>query len=663
MTLRSRRLSGTAAGRHRAAPLRMVLALGAALVVAALPGAVAPGPVVAAAGDVSMALPTLGMGKSLSFPGGQHQVSLVLPVLPGLAPTALTGTIQLPPHVARGVLEVASGDRLIDRVELPIGAPAPIRLSLAGAPVRNNAVSLTLTSSLLPEPGWCVTDWWGRPLTLADAAAVYSGEEAQPSTVADFLPPVLHRFTMYLPAKPTDTESAAALSLGTAVVARYSGQPVVVDVRGLTGDAQAPDHPPAFLERQVVIAEAAEAGLRLVNPGPSPVLRVSGDRKTLPDQIRLLVSDLSRIAISSGAVAVALPEAPRIAPESVTLSQLGQTQLSATSIGQVRVDFGVDQSRIGRPARDVRARLLGTYTPLPDTMSGSIIVEVNGKYVDGWPVDSGGRIDRWIDIPNDALTRFSTISVSLHQTGLTQGCGLERPVTLTIDPGTEVTSKSAVPPIPGGFDALPQALQPRVQVGMKQPGLADTVRAVTILTGLQRLSVVPMRPEVVPFDTAAKSKSPAVLIAATGEVPRDIALPLDPNNDELTVTETAPDGRTAIVKIDPTTPFGSLQTTYAGGRTVVVATSTNAPGHLDRALGWLNADLDRWQQLHGAALYQAGEREPEFFDPTAALGAPVPGKSAHEISVAHKLVIAGSVVAAVAVLAGVVLLLRRRGNR
>ncbi|QIS09521.1 cellulose biosynthesis cyclic di-GMP-binding regulatory protein BcsB [Nocardia arthritidis] len=637
--------------------------LGAACLIAVLPGTVAPGSATAVSGDVPLALPALGMGKSLTFPGGQHQVSLVLPVLPGLSPTALIGTIQLPPHVARGTIEVASGDRLVDRIELPIGPPSPIRLSLAGAEVKNNAVALTLTSSLLPDPGWCVTDWWGRPLTLADANVVYSGEEIQPTTIADFLPPILHKLTMYLPAKPTEMESNTAMSLSTAIIARYSGQPVVVEVRRVVPDTQIPDHNPGFLERQVVIGESADAGLRLTNIGPAPVLRLTGDRKTLPDQTRLLTSDLTKVAISSGATAVSLPSAPRMAPDSVTLSELGQTQLSSTSIGQVRVDFGADQSRIGRPARDLRVRLLGTYTPLPETMSGSIMVEANGKYVDGWPVDSGGRIDRWIDIPNADLTRFTTISVTMHQTGLTQGCGLERPVTLTIDPDTEITSKAALPPIPGGFDALPQGLQPRVQVGMKDPGFGDTVRAVTILTGLQRLSVVPMRPEVVPFDRAASGGGPALLIAASGGVPSSIKLPLDPENDELTVTETGTGGEKAVVRIDPTVAFGSLQTTWSGGRTVVVASSTNAAGHLDRALDWLNADLDRWQQLHGAALFQAGDRDPEFFDPNAALGLNTNTKAPQEISVARKLVIAGSAVAAVAVLVGVVLLLRRRGTR
>ncbi|MFC9995123.1 hypothetical protein [Nocardia sp. NPDC127526] len=643
--------------RWRSAAVRVL----AACAVTLAPVAVLPAAVTAAPGDVPLSLPALGMGKSLTFPGGQHQVSLVLPILPGLAPTAILGTAQLPPHVARGTIEVSSGGRFVDRIDLPLGAPAPIRLSLAGAQVKQNAVSVTLTSSLVPEPGWCVTDWWGVPLTLADVSVIYSGEEIQPTTVADFLPPVLGKLTVYLPAQPSTVESSAALTLGTAVIARYGRQPVDVEIRQLGADGRAPDHPPRFLERQVVIRESSDAGLRLENPGPEPVLRLSGDAKALPDQTRLLVSDLSKIAVSSGAAAVSLPQAPIVSPDSVTLSELGQTQLSATSIGGVRVEFGVDQSRIGHPVRDVRIRLLGNYTPLPESiMSGAIVVEANGTYIDGWPVDASGTIDRWVSIPDKLLTRFTTVGVTLRQTGVTEGCGLERPVTLTLHPDTEVASRPAAPAIPGGFEALPQALQPQVQVGLHDPGFADTVRAATILTGLQRLSVMPLRPEIVDFGKAVRSSVPAVLVSANGEGLESITLPLDPNNDELTLTANGIQGDSATVRLDPTVPMGSVQTTWSGGRTVVVATSTASSGHLDRALGWLQADLERWQELHGDALFQAGDREPEFFDPDAALGADSGPQPPPSISLARTLTIAGAVVALLAVLAGAMLLMRRR---
>lgn len=623
------------------------------------PSAPAEAPPAPAAGDVSLALSDLGMGSALTFPGQQFERSIALPLLPGMAPTALTGTIQLPPHVARGTLEVHSGTRLLDRVEVPQDPRAPVRLSLAGAEQENNAISVTLTSSLVSEPGTCVTDWLGRPMTLSDAAVGYFGAEAQPSTVAEFLPPVLRQLTVYVPATPSETESAAVLTLTTALIARYHGQPLAVDVRPVQAGAAVPDHAPGLLERQIEIAESPEAGLR-VTAGAQPVLRITGNGSALDDQIRLLTSALTKIAITSGATAVALPQAPQLAPDSTTLLALGETQLSATAIGSVSVDIGIDQTRLGRASRDVRIRLLGNYTPLPSTLSGNITVTAGSRYVDSWPVDASGRIERWIDLPDEVLGRYTTLTVTFHQTGLTHGCGLEQPVTLTIDPDSEVTSASAAPPVPGGFGALPQALLPGFQVGLRTPGFTDTLRAVKILTGLQRLTAVPLRPELVGFDAAARGKQPAVLITATGDLPESIRLPLSQDDDTLTVTD---DSTRAAVRIDPTVPFGSLQTTWSGGRTVVVATSTEAPEHLDRALDWLNADSRRWYRLSGSVLFQTGDREPEFFDPSA-VAPSATGASISSDSVARMLAIAAGVLLVVGVLvAAVVLLMLRRRRR
>ncbi|MGW4247737.1 hypothetical protein [Nocardia sp. NPDC004722] len=614
-------------------------------------------------GDHPIALQSLGLGKSLQFPGREHEVTLTLPLLPGLAPTAITGTVQAPPTLARGSIEARSDQRLLDRVGLPQDPRAPIRISLAGAKLQGAAVSVALTSALLPDAGICPEDWQGQPLTLTDAAVIYSGEEAQPSTVAEFLPPVLNRLTVYTPAQPSTTESSAVLSLTTAVTARYANQPVAVDIRPIASGATPPDHPPAFLERQIVVREAADAGLRLTT-GPAPLLTVSGDAKALPTQMRLLTSDLAKAALGTSATALGLPAAPQLAPETTTLAALGQNRLSATAIGYVRIDFTVDMTRLGRPSRNVRINLYGNHTPLPDTLNGQLAVTVGDRQLAAWPVTSSGHFDGWVDIPNALLTRFTTVSVTLQQAGLTHGCGLEQPVTLTIDPDGAVQSDTATPPVPGGLGAVPQGLLPRVQIGMKTPGFADTVRAAQVLIAVQRLTSVPLRPELVSFDDAVRSTLPAVLIAADGDVPQSITLPLSRSGETLTVYG---DDAELETKIDlrPPLNFGSLQATWTGKRTVVVATSTQSPEHLDRLLTWLVADPDRSFRLSGPTLLQVGDREPELFDPAVNLAAEIAanGSGNSPIPLARRLALGGGVALAAGLLAAVVILLPRRRRR
>ncbi|MFF2557169.1 hypothetical protein ACFVUS_39645 [Nocardia sp. NPDC058058] len=634
-----------------------------ALLTAVFAVTAAPVVVHAEPADRPIALPGLGMGKSLEFPGREHEVTLTLPLLPGLAPTAITGTVQLPPNVGRATLDARSGDKFLDRVTLPPDPRAPVRISLLGAEVENNAVTVTLTSSLVPEPGICVDDWMGRPATLSDATVVYFGEEAQPTTVAEFLPPALQRLTLYVPGNPSTTESAAVLALSTAVTARYTRQPVAVDIRRIDSGTALPDHPPAFLERQIVVREGADAGVRL-SGGPAPVLTVSGDEKSLPIQIRLLTSDLAKAAMASAATAVGLPAAPQLAPDTTTLQELGQGALSATAIGNVRVDFAIDQTRLGRPSKGVRVHLHGNHTPLPSTLNGQLAVTIGNRQIAAWPVESSGAFNQWITIPDDLLARFTTVSVTLQQAGLTHGCGLEQPVTLTIDPDGEVRGEPAQPPVPGGLGSVPQSLLPRVQVGLQTPGFADTVRAAQVLIASQRLTSVPLRPELVSFDDAVRGKLPAVLVAANGAVPESITLPLDRHGETLTVYGDDAYLRTKI-DLAPPIDFGSLQATWSGKRTVLIATSTQSPEHLDRLLNWLVAEPDRSFRMTGPVLLQAGDREPEFFDPAASMKAEAAAAGTGDggIPLARTLALVGGAVLAVGVLAGIVILLRRRRTR
>ncbi|MFE3195391.1 hypothetical protein ACFXHA_40760 [Nocardia sp. NPDC059240] len=666
-TLMSRRWSGRCAATAALAVATLSLPVAmVSLPVGTVPVGFGPGPLPAAnaePGDHPIALQSLGLGKSLQFPGREHEVTLTLPLLPGLAPTAITGTVQLPPTLARGTLEARSDQRLLDRVGLPQDPRAPIRISLAGAKLQGSAVSVALTSALLPEAGICPEDWQGQPLTLTDAAVIYSGEEAQPTTVAEFLPPVLNKLTVYTPATPSTTESAAVLSLTTAVTARYANAPVTVDIRPIASGATPPDHPPAFLERQIVVREDADAGVRLT-AGAAPVVTVSGDAKALPTQMRLLTSDLAKAALGTSATALGLPAAPQLAPETTTLAELGQNRLSATAIGYVRIDFAVDMTRLGRSSKNVRINLYGNHTPLPDTLNGQLAVTVGDRQLAAWPVTSSGHFDQWVDIPNALLTRFTTVSVTLQQAGLTHGCGLEQPVTLTIDPDGVVRSDPATPPVPGGLGAVPQALLPRVQIGLKTPGFADTVRAAQVLIAVQRLTSVPLRPELVSFDDAVRSTLPAVLIAADGDVPQSITLPLSRSGETLTVYG---DDAELETKIDlrPPLNFGSLQATWTGKRVVVVATSTAAPQNLDRLLTWLIADPDRSFRLAGPVLLQVGDRDPELFDPLA--GSPEAEAAAKvtdtEIPLARRIALAGGIALAVGALGAIAILLQRRRSR
>jgi hypothetical protein len=600
-------------------------------------------------------LAAIGGDTDIALYGLQSTQTVSFPVPPGLAPAALDAVVELPPGVTAGTISVTQDNRTVARIDLPPVNQTPVSIPLAGAEVVGNAVTVLLRGQLVPPQGYCLLDT-AIPLRLNNASIAFTGREIAPRTVADFLPPILERLTIYIPAAPSQTESDAALRLTTSVVARYGKQRLDVDVVPLPADPAAPAPPPGPLERQIVIREGPGGGVSLDSAVGVPTLYITGSGNELTNQIRMLTADLSRLAIASKAVAGPLRTSPQLPPDTTTIRDLGQNGVNATAL-KPQVSVALDQTRLGRPVHDVRVQLKGSYTPLPANVGAQVVVSVGGQTVDRWPTDSTGTIDRWVGVPNEMLRRYTNLNVTVDITGDTGPCGRFQPVTLTIDGATAVQSSAANPPLPAGFQALPQALMPRAQVGIGQDAFADTVRAATIVEGLQRLSALPLDTEVVPLQEALASTAPALLIAPDGWTDDRVRLPIAAGaNSTLDVQRLTDDGEATTLQLDPGQQLGSLQTVSDGNRTLLIATSNGAAPQLDSLLDWLDQDRARWSRLSGTAVLAAPDREPVAVDSRTS---PAAGQEP-----AHKetppTVWLGAAAAAVLAVVGLLLLTRRR---
>lgn len=206
------------------------------------PGASAPsGP--------TFSLTTMGTLTPLTFYGDRGTAELTFPVPRGLVPAALTATVELPSDVSSGMVAVTQRDRTISRVPLPPTDVASIVIPLAGVEITDNAVTVSLRTHLLPLEGRCLDT--SDPVRLTDGKVSFSGVETPPSTVAEFLPPILRKLTIAIPAAPARVEADAAIRLATAVTAHYGQQPTAVVVVPLG----APLPPAGPFERQVVIQQ------------------------------------------------------------------------------------------------------------------------------------------------------------------------------------------------------------------------------------------------------------------------------------------------------------------------------------------------------------------------------------------------------------------------
>ena len=567
-----------------------------------------PEPVGALAISPTLPLPDLGAAADLAFYGQIGTASLTFPVPPGLTPASLNVTAELPVNVRSGTVTVSQDDRVISRRDVPAEGPAPVVIPLAGVRVVDNAVTVLLRSYLLPMDGYCLDPT--NPLRLTAATVSFAGVEQPPATVADFLPPVLRKLTIYVGTAPSPAESDAVVQLAAAVAAHYGAQDPQIEVAPLapgTGPLPGTSQP---LERHIVVSEGPENGVSLYQHGAVAALLIAGSASELSNQTRLLTSKVAQYALGSKAVAGPLKSTPQLPGNSTTIRKLGQPGVNATALNP-QVGIVLDQSRLGRAARGMRVHLLGSYTPLPSAIGGQLLVTIAGQTIDRWPADAGGVIDRWVDVPDRLLKRYVNLAVQVNISGNTGRCGEFQPITLTIDGESVVESSSAKPPVPAGFQALPQALMPRVEVGIGSNIYADTVRAVAIMTGLQRLSALPIDTVVVPLQQAIDSAGPAVLISPDKWDHPEIKLPVTaPGTVPMTLDVFDDDRDPTTLTLDPAIMFGSLQYVYDGKRSLLVATSNGAADQLDNLLRWLSADQRRWSDIDGEAILSVSGRDP-----------------------------------------------------
>ncbi|KAA0919287.1 hypothetical protein [Dietzia sp. ANT_WB102] len=598
----------------------------------------------------------IGVSDELSFRDRTDEIMMPIPVPGGLSPRTLIATVQTPVDLERGHLEAWSGGLLLARVELD-GAQVfqRVEVPLDRARVRDKVADLTLRT-VLTSVGQACPDWSERSLELRDSKVVYGGEPEVPGVLADFIPPVLDRLEIYLPDEPSVAESQAAADLSAVAAARFGKRGLEVDV--LPASATRPDTATSFT-RRVEIREGGEPRIDLLK-APVPTVEIVGDAASLSQQARSVSTDLGRLAISDAVTVEAPLPVPRGLITEATLDELGTGSVSVRSAGSVRAGFGVDQTRLAAVTGDVTVDLRGSYSPPPGGRSGLLVVSVGDTILDSWAADDSGVLDRSLTIPAALLGRYTEVSVSLQTAGEGAACGVMQPLTMLISGDTRLRLSDPASPAPRGFESLPQAFMPEVQIATGTSSLADTRRAINLVTELQRLSEVPLRPKWVTVDELISGRAHGVLIASNG-VPEQLTLPLELTGGRALEVVARGEEDPSTLRFYEDIDFASLQVVEDGDRAVLVASTTSGSAELDRTLDWLSDDKDRWGALRGNVVFTAPSRDPLSLSTTEALGLPAE-KSADGGPVRTALIVGSVTLVAGLALGGLVWLATRSGR-
>jgi len=294
----------------------------------------------------TLPLADLGSGTALSFYRGTSSNTLSFPVPDGLVPVTLNTILDFPFNLRSGILTVAQGNRIISRIGVPLTDLAPFVIPLDGVTVVNGSATVTLKLTALPDDGFCLDDF--NAVHLIGGSITYAGIEVAPTTVADFLPPILRKLTIALPSTPSQAESDAAVQLATALAGRYRSQAPQIVLIPLADGASTVGVPSLPMERQIIVKEGPDEGLSLIGAAGVPELLISGHPDKLKNQARLLTDSSLGMAVSRKAIASKLHPRPWLPGDSATLAQLRQPALTSTGPAP-QVSIALDQTLFGHP--------------------------------------------------------------------------------------------------------------------------------------------------------------------------------------------------------------------------------------------------------------------------------------------------------------------------
>ena len=573
---------------------------------------------------LSLSLDDLGSSKSDVFDIGRNVISknMSFQVPQGLVPSEFTADLYLPVKLRYGSIDVTQGSRTLGHFEIPPDVTsARIVLPLKGIQVFGSWANITITATAIPPEGYCFDPDF--PLRYDEGSVSFSGAEVEPDGVAGFLPSVLHQLTIGIPARPSPQESEAAVQLTAEVAYRYGGQIPDIVVVPLPEGATTLGGESKPMERRVVIKEGPDKGISMLNAPGGPSLFISGPAEELTKQVNLLGSDAQAYAFAPKVESAKLPDGMKFLGDTFTLASLNRPEL-VTEAMQPWVGVVLDQTKFGHPLANVRIHLLGSHTPLPDSLGGEVAIMVDGRTIQHWPSAEDGLIDQWIDIPDRLLRRTTRVELTVRTTGYVGGCGDYSPITLRIDDDTELHTERATAPILQGFQSLPQSLTPTVQIGLGDDAFGDTVRASKIMAGLQRSSSAPLKTTVTGLQQAIDSGKPAVLISSGGWDTSKVPLPFSVDQGRVEVMSRDADGKNTTLILDRDIRYGSLQTVFDGKRTLLIASSNGAPAQLDAALEWLASKRGRWSGLDGRAVISIAGKDPfTILNPSIELAEPV----------------------------------------
>lgn len=459
----------------------------------------------------TIALVDAGLGNGFELESALDSRDFVVTVPDSMHLTDYAVDLSTSPSADDVLVTVSVDGQVVEEQRWDGGVDGTIRADLGE---RTGEVTVTVAATDLAPPSCSGAGAGGAVVSFANAQLGFDHDASVvPSTVADFLPPLLSRAVVVIPDEPSDNELSGAYRLAAALARRY---PVAPEFKVLPSDSvsrlmDGSDDP---FERVFLLGDGDVTEIAVIaggDEGRDVVMSLTAPDGELGDLAAALSAP--EIGFITTATTAGVPVGAEPSEEKLlqtrSLEAVGVTQLEVAGGRSVDFPIRLSQSRFGQPVSSMRLQLSGLVI---SAGTPTVSVRLNEQLVDVLELGPTGGFEIDVEIDSRTIGRDNLLVIRSE----IAGCGDSAQQQIVLD------SDSSVEASPG--QAISASLERFPQVGLADLLVAagDSVHerrlALVAVASMQQASALAI-PATASTVDAALATTTAALVVSDGSEP------------------------------------------------------------------------------------------------------------------------------------------------
>lgn len=482
------------------------------------------------------------VSSSFSQPSNSPAQLIRIPVPAGVQPTSVRGRLTFDSAAIGTVVVMAHGVDVQRIQKRASDLSARITVALTPEDVVGGYVQFSLeylTNGVTDPQQFCLVPTSGT-VQLSRIAITFTGQEADPTTLARFFGPAVTAVSIEVPQGASRSVEAAALAAASAVAHRYS-RGVQITVTEPSNASRAADVKQTGGRLVVLRPTSGPVRASIDSVGGTHRLTLSGSPNGLVAAATALGSPYLTLANVSNASS--LHASGHAVPASnLSFADLGQPAPTVQGLGQSQFSVGVSQSNFNAAVKSMTVHLVGQHTAIPSSISASLQYFWNGQLVASELLGATTLIDKKLRIPSTQMAANNTLLVQLDAVpskyvdgsgagtsgrGFNcQGVASFLPIIVSFDGKASTFAAETGTSSDPGFARFPQVLGNVLTVALGDTSADTLSNAAGLISELQFANASQLAVEAVDPSTLINSSAPGLLVGATPQQMNQLGAPL-----------------------------------------------------------------------------------------------------------------------------------------